>query len=162
MDKNEIRTMYKRARREVTEREEKEKLIADKLIAKLGSAKTVFCYESIGGEVSTKEIIARISGFARVYVPEVCGKEMFAVAEGSGGKEYADGPCDVTVVPLIAFDKTLNRIGFGGGYYDRYLGANDTIAIGIAFDEQECGVFEKEDTDIPLDMIVTPTRILEK
>lgn len=160
MDKNELRKFYKAARRAVTDREAKERAIADRLLAVANGVKSVFIYESIGGEVSTVDIIARLQEQAEIFVPEVCGHDMLPKKRGCDA--YADKPCDLTVVPLIAFDDTLNRIGFGGGYYDRYLAEHRTLAVGIAFDEQQCAPFDKEATDVPLDMIVTPTRILQR
>lgn len=158
MNKNEIRIVYKAARRNVAHREEKESALVRKLLAEIGRPFSVFCYESIGGEVSTAYLIEQLSAFSEVFVPEVRGKDMLLKSLRTGN--YADKPCEATVVPLIAFDETLNRVGFGGGYYDRYLAANRTRTFGIAFDEQQCETFEKEVTDIPLDVIVTPTRIL--
>ena len=157
MDKKELRARYKELRKHVTDRKWKEERIASSLMSVISGYDSVFIYESIGGEVSTRELIKRISENAKVCVPEVCGKDM-KLNDLSGG--YADEPCKVTVVPLIAFDETRNRIGFGGGYYDRYLSKSDTLSVGIAFDEQQCEVFEKEEFDVPLDMIITPTRIL--
>lgn len=159
MDKSEIRKIYKQRRKNVENRAAKERAISEKLLKEIKNAKSVFIYESIGGEVGTASMIESISRFAEVCVPEVCGKDMKLLCKKGG---YADKPCDVTVVPLIAFDTDLNRIGFGGGYYDRYLSRNTTRAIGIAFDEQQCDGIEPEPTDIALDMIITPTRVLEK
>ena len=158
MTKNEIRTLYKYLRRHVLCREEKEKKIADKLLGLVADAKSVFCYESVSGEVSTADIISRISEFATVYVPIVSGSSMLLYSRSED--KYASRPCDYAVVPLIAFDESRNRIGFGGGYYDRYLASCNTRSIGIAFDEQQCEPFETEKTDIRPDIIVTPTRIL--
>lgn len=160
MDKCEIRNLFKAVRKSVKSREMKEQAIADKLLALAADSRSVFIYESIGGEVSTSGIIEQLGAFAKIFVPEVCGKDMRL--KMLGAEVYTDKPCDITVVPLIAFDATLNRIGFGGGYYDRYLASADTLAIGIAFDEQQCEIFEKEKTDHPLDIIITPTRILKK
>lgn len=160
MNKIELRKIYKAARKSVSDREGKESAIADKLFSVIGLPKSVFIYESIGGEVSTVEIIEKLKNVTEVFVPEVCGRYMSQ--KKLSGEGYADKPCDVTVVPLIAFDETLNRVGFGGGYYDRFLAENKTKTIGIAFDEQQCDRFDTEDTDVPLDMIITPTRILKK
>ena len=159
MSKNEIRTLYKYLRKQVLCREEKEKKIADRLCELVKSAKSVFCYESLPGEVSTTDIIARLSEFAEVYVPVVRGNTMLAYSRKN--ERYATRPCEVTIVPLIAFDENRNRIGFGGGYYDRYLAACDTKSVAIAFDEQQCEPFDTEKTDIRPNVIITPTRILE-
>lgn len=158
--KSEIRKKYKQIRKNVDKRDEKEQAITDRLINIISGAATVFCYESISGEVSTHEIIARLSEFADVYVPIVDGNSMRLYSREKD--EYTDMPCDYTIVPLIAFDEKLDRIGFGGGYYDRYLASNVTRSIGIAFDEQQCEIFETEETDYRPDMIITPTRILIK
>ena len=159
MDKAQLRKIYKEKRKKVSDRETKELAVLNNLITVLPSnSKNMFIYESIGGEVSTVDIIKYFREKLTIYVPEVDGQNMKLFNRENG--EYLNISCDVTIVPLIAFDNTLNRIGFGGGYYDRYLSKNPTLAIGIAFDEQECECFEKESTDVALDMIVTPTRIL--
>lgn len=156
--KNQLRKQYKNIRKNVSFRKEKEQAITEKLLPIIRNAKTVFCYESIGGEVSTSDLIAQISEFADVYIPIVDGKNMRLYCRKTD--KYTD-TCEYTIVPLIAFSESRDRIGFGGGYYDRYLADNITRSIGIAFDEQQCEPFETEITDIKPDIIITPTRILK-
>ena len=68
---------------------------------------------------------------------------------------------DIMLVPLSAFCQT-NRMGYGAGYYDRYIQNHpDILTIGAAFDEQEAD-FKAMPWDQPLDLIVTPTRIIRK
>ena len=67
---------------------------------------------------------------------------------------------DVTVVPMLAFNKDKFRLGYGGGYYDRYLFCRHTVKIGLAYDEQQNDEIEFEKHDVPLDVIVTPTRVI--
>ena len=67
---------------------------------------------------------------------------------------------DVIIVPGIAFSKKLHRIGFGSGYYDRYLCGTDALKIGVCFDR-----FIVDDTftdahDIAMDIVVTQNRVL--
>lgn len=66
---------------------------------------------------------------------------------------------DTLIVPLLAFDATLNRLGYGGGYYDRTLqrlrAAGPVRAIGFAFAAQEVPSLPIEPTDQPLDALVT-------
>ncbi len=68
----------------------------------------------------------------------------------------------VILVPLLAFDRQGNRVGYGAGYYDaglRTLRAQQKIAaIGVAFDEQEVPVVPHHDQDERLDYMLTPTR----
>ncbi len=68
---------------------------------------------------------------------------------------------DIFIVPLLAFDRRGNRLGFGGGYYDatlaHYKKDKDIIAVGLAYAEQAC-LFNlpSEDHDIKMDLIITP------
>jgi len=69
---------------------------------------------------------------------------------------------DLMLVPGIAFDKHGNRLGQGGGFYDRFLPylSGDSMTIGIAFDEQIVDEVVHESTDCKVDYIVTPTRVI--
>lgn len=69
---------------------------------------------------------------------------------------------ELMLVPGIAFDKHGNRMGQGGGHYDRYLPAleDGCMTIGIAFDEQVVDEVVHEGTDQRVDYIVTPTRVI--
>ena len=67
---------------------------------------------------------------------------------------------DVLFVPLLAFTETCERLGQGGGHYDRWLGANPAkTAIGLAWDIQLLDSLPLEPHDRPLAAVVTPTRI---
>ena len=72
---------------------------------------------------------------------------------------------DVIITPLVAFDAQGNRMGMGGGYYDRTLSQYQTvgkpIAIGYAHDCQQIAAIPCEHWDIPLPLMVTPTRLLK-
>lgn len=68
---------------------------------------------------------------------------------------------EVLFMPLVGFTAKGDRLGQGGGYYDRYLTAHpQTIAIGMAWDVQEVPELPTELHDMRLSAIVTPTRIL--
>ncbi len=68
---------------------------------------------------------------------------------------------EVLFMPLVGFTASGDRLGQGGGYYDRYLAAHpQTIAIGMAWDEQETPELPSEPHDMRLSAIVTPTRVL--
>ena len=66
---------------------------------------------------------------------------------------------DVILVPVVGFFDTY-RLGYGKGYYDRYLRKSSALKIGVAFDVQETQ-FDVKPTDIKLDMIITESRILK-
>lgn len=63
---------------------------------------------------------------------------------------------DLILVPLVAFDANFNRVGQGGGHYDRYLAANPSLLrIGIAWDFQRVDAIKPQLWDVPLDAILT-------
>lgn len=69
---------------------------------------------------------------------------------------------DAVIVPLVGFTGSGERLGQGGGHYDRWLAAHPgTPAIGLAWDCQRLDHLPTETHDHPLRMIVTPTRIFE-
>jgi len=70
---------------------------------------------------------------------------------------------DLVIVPLVAVDKSLNRLGMGKGYYDRTLNKISAISIGLAFDLQVYHQnFPQEKHDHQLDYIITESKILRK
>ncbi len=70
----------------------------------------------------------------------------------------------LVLVPLAAFDRKGNRLGYGAGYYDACLrdmrARGRLVAIGVAFDEQEFPDIPREPQDEPLDMVLTPSRVI--
>ena len=76
------------------------------------------------------------------------------------GDTYPVESIDVVFVPAIAFDKKGNRIGFGKGYYDRFLKNVKGIKIGVAYDFQVVDEIPAEKHDIPVDLVITPTQII--
>lgn len=78
---------------------------------------------------------------------------------------HPDGPLvlpDIICVPLLAFDARLNRLGYGGGYYDRTLAMLSCAAIGVAFSWQEVAHVPTGAFDQPLDRIVTERRVFQR
>ena len=68
---------------------------------------------------------------------------------------------DVILVPLVGF-KDTKRIGYGGGYYDRYLPQSSALKIGLAFDCQEMKDIIWHEKDQELDLIITETKIIRR
>jgi 5-formyltetrahydrofolate cyclo-ligase len=71
---------------------------------------------------------------------------------------------DILLVPLVAYDRSLNRLGYGGGYYDRYIEkiekVKKVIKIGLAFSFQKISSMPINQYDKKLDFIVTEKEIL--
>lgn len=68
---------------------------------------------------------------------------------------------DVIIVPGAVFDKAGYRIGYGGGYYDRFLADLKAPKVSFAFEMQLTDAVPKEDFDIPVDYIITEERFIE-
>lgn len=85
----------------------------------------------------------------------------YGIPEPVSGIEIAPEILDVVFVPLLAYDLKGNRIGYGKGFYDRFLKkcSPSTIFVGLSFFDPEPEIFI-EDTDIPLDFCITPEKTL--
>lgn len=82
----------------------------------------------------------------------------FGIPEPTGDTRFPLAAHDVVVAPLVAFDATGNRLGQGGGYYDRALATREgrrPLVIGVAHGFQEVDAIETEPWDIALDAVVT-------
>ena len=72
---------------------------------------------------------------------------------------------DILLVPLVAYDSSLNRLGYGGGYYDRYIEKIEkikkVIKIGLAFSYQKINTIPLDKFDKKLDFLITEKEILK-
>lgn len=82
------------------------------------------------------------------------------VPEPIDGIKVEPHQIDVVFLPLLAFDKSGNRVGYGKGYYDRFLSdcSADVIKIGLSLFEAEDVITDSNENDIPLDYCVTPSK----
>lgn len=130
-------------------------------------------YVSFGSEVDTKGLIEYSLNIGkRVAVPYCNGKNMLfyeikSLSELSAGK-FGIPTVDISgKSPLVSFDKALcivpgicfdcygNRIGYGGGYYDRFLSENSVISLGVCYKKCLCSEIESEEFDIKTDYVLT-------
>ena len=146
---------------------------------------TVLSFVSCRSEVRTRKIIEyslelgkkvgvpRVEGehlsFYRIYGFEDLEPGYFGVPEPRIEKQDGeflkklDPDGSFMIVPGLAFDRKLNRTGYGKGFYDRYFSMNREkhfIRCGIAFDIQMCESIETDPFDVSLDMIVTESEII--
>lgn len=87
------------------------------------------------------------------YIPKSFIVGTFNVREPIG-EEIKKEDIDIIIVPLLYFDKDNNRVGYGKGFYDRYLSNYKGITIGVAYDFQEVDKIDAKKTDVKLNYII--------
>jgi len=82
------------------------------------------------------------------------------IPEPKQGITVTEDKIDVVFVPLLAFDVKGNRVGYGKGYYDRFLRKcrSEVIKIGVSFFEASTEITDITEYDVPLDFCVTPNK----
>lgn len=88
-------------------------------------------------------------------------KNEYNIPEPIDGIEILNDKIEVVFIPLLAFDKKGHRVGYGKGFYDKFLSEckPETIKIGLSFFEAETEITNVFESDITLDYCVTPTNI---
>ena len=88
-------------------------------------------------------------------------KNKYNIPEPIDGLEVPVTKIDVVFVPLLAFDKLGNRVGYGKGFYDRFLSKckPETIKVGLSLFEAENKISDASADDVRLDYCITPTEV---
>ncbi|MGE0243188.1 MAG: 5-formyltetrahydrofolate cyclo-ligase [Nitrososphaeraceae archaeon] len=159
------------------------KFISNKIIAidEYQSSKSLGIYYPIGSEVQTFDLIRHsLNNDKIVCLPKIIDsttieffkiiensfekisfrKGKYGILEPSISKDSID-KIDMLIIPGIAFDLNGNRIGYGKGYYDRFLSSKKAKhIIGLAYEIQLLNNIPNNDLDVPVDIIVTERRII--
>ena len=90
-------------------------------------------------------------------------KNDYGIEEPMQGEIIPAEEIDVVFIPMLAFDNKGYRVGYGKGYYDRYLAQcrSDVLKIGFSFFEAEPVIDDINEFDVPLNYCITPMRIYE-
>jgi 5-formyltetrahydrofolate cyclo-ligase len=90
-------------------------------------------------------------------------KNKWGIAEPVDGELINPNEIDMVIVPLMAFDENGHRVGYGKGYYDKFLAQcrTDVIKVGFSYFEAIAKITDSASFDIPLSYCVTPHRIYE-
>ncbi len=88
-------------------------------------------------------------------------KNEYNIPEPLDGIEIKPSQLDVIFIPLLAFDKTGNRVGYGKGFYDRFLlnCKPDALKIGLSFFDAEGKIYDTKSQDVKLDYCISPNKI---
>ena len=145
----------------------------DKIFA-FKNAKKIGVYYPIGSEIFTQDIIQELlSKGKEVFLPKVMGEGMefrkivdFSSLEPGNfdimePKEECpvDNDLDVILVPTVGISQTGVRLGYGYGFYDRFLAKNKTVAISMTLEKQIIKNIPKSEHDIIMDWIVTEDKM---
>lgn len=184
MNKQELRKKYKDLRANLTtiEIEEKSLAVANMLlklpiwdktlyhlfltIEEKKEVETNFILTVLQGK--DKEIVISKSNFENTTMEHYLltdgtkiVKNQYNIPEPSNGIEVPIDKIEVVFIPLLAYDLKGNRVGYGKGFYDKFLSKckPQTTKIGLSFFEAEEGIYDVLESDILLDYCVTPIKI---
>lgn len=173
MDKQKIRKIMKEKRLINKTFFTDSKSITQKVLKhpQIQEAKMIGIYVSLPGEVDTMLLIEKLLKTHRVCVPKVFQQSMdfyeihslndlqegyFHVLEPITNHLIQSQDIDVMIIPMLAFDKQNYRVGYGKGYYDRYMNQNFIgYKLGIAFSWQEVEEIDIDCYDVSLDEIIS-------
>lgn len=174
-DKAQLRKEMKERRQAAPDRAKRDAEIFTNFFSlpQVEKSKKFFIYMSFGSEADTRAMIAELLKRGKeVYLPRVEGRDMVFVRytgqplqknrygiEEPAGEGRTEG-ADVIVLPMLAADKQLHRLGYGGGYYDRFLqDENSAFKVGICYDFQRTDELFAQEYDVPADVLVTDKEI---
>lgn len=161
------RVYAKNLRESLSSKEKDEAIARHVLSSRFMQAESFFVYLSFGSEVGTKELIFELLARGkRVCVPRISGKKMLAVPYSDKLVEGVhhilqpetgeDTFCEVTLCPLLLADERGVRLGYGGGYYDRYFFSHPkTVRVGLMYAGQAVELLPKAPHDVPLQYAFT-------
>jgi len=162
MQKKELRTqlLEKRASLSVLQVQDYSEKIVKKLIDYVNwdEIKTINVYRTIKSknEVDMNVLLDFLSNNYPDIQTDMTESKISPLQNIPKGKTY-----DLVIVPLVAFNRQGNRLGYGGGYYDKFLAKNNCKqAIGLAYSFQEVEELPVEEHDQKLDLIITEKEVI--
>ncbi|MGL4572166.1 MAG: 5-formyltetrahydrofolate cyclo-ligase [Clostridium sp.] len=142
--------------------------------------KQILIYIGFGSEINTKKLIEyALEDGKEVYVPKVIKEDMvfirinnlenlvtsnYGILEPIGDKsDFNVDKLGIVIMPGVAFDKHGNRIGYGGGYYDKFLNNNviNGKKIALLYSFQIIDSIPREEHDIKVDSLITEEKLIE-
>ncbi len=141
-------------------------------------AKTILFYMPIRNEVDTADMIREAlkkknvalpvtdTGNHRLIISRISSIEKmkqgaYGIPEPRKISELEPGDIDLVIVPGVAFDRRGGRIGFGKGYYDRFLYRLDIPRIALAYSFQVLDEVPVQDHDVKVDRIITENGVID-
>ncbi|MDR2119922.1 MAG: 5-formyltetrahydrofolate cyclo-ligase [Tannerella sp.] len=140
------------------------------------NATRIACYHALPGEVQTVAFLEKWRGEKQIFLPAVDGERLtfypyqgesrmktgsFGIMEPQGNKEILLDDIDLAIVPGVAFDRRLNRLGRGKGFYDRFLSEFGKPVIGICFRFQVFDFVPVDAHDCRMTQVITEQEIID-
>ena len=128
-------------------------------------------------ELDTSSIVNKLKSEQKIIiVPKISNNELvhiaindetefglneYGIKEPNDGNHFIIENLDIIFIPLLAFDIEGHRVGYGKGYYDRFLKLtnNSTLKIGLSFFDPINKIQDIDDNDVKLDYCVTPKQV---
>lgn len=156
-----------------SDKKKQEKTVSDKLFEILKNEKQVYVFAPIKSEMDLTDLYVKLmDNNVKLAFPRTEGDDMdfyyinsfkdlcegyMSIPEPRDYCKLADLPDAIMIVPGLAFSTDGRRIGYGGGFYDRYFSRYENIyKIGVAFNHQIDDNIICEGHDIKMDMVVCP------
>lgn len=172
MNKQILRNKYKQIRKNIKDKEKLDNIIFNKIInlKEYKDSKVILTYVSLKEEVDTIELIKHSLNIGKqVAVPKCEGNDIvfyyinnledleeisYGILEPKTNKLVNNFNNSICIVPGIAFDKENNRIGYGKGFYDRFLENYNGIKIGLTYKACICDKIDTDENDVKMDKVV--------
>ena len=175
MYKKQLRKELVNKRNLIENKEEKSKIIADIFLGQefYTKAQNIMVYSAINSEVSTDIIIKKLFLDKKTVIFPKCAENFrilsveidsendlergaYGILEPLKNEEFPKENIDLVIIPALSYDNHKNRLGYGAGYYDRFLSEFTGLKIGLCFSE----LFDKlrlpaDEFDIKVDIIIT-------
>lgn len=178
MNKAEIRRELKAARAAVTDRPRRNEAISARLLKVLleKDARRVLLYHAVGAEVDVRSAFMPLQARGCLLcLPRVVGRELLAVPfaestvlrKGAFGIPEPEGEgidpasLDAVVCPGLGFDVNGGRIGYGGGFYDRFLKKTAALRVGLCYNACMREHLPMGPMDERMDIVVTESETLK-
>jgi len=155
------------------EKKEKSKLIFNQIesLDAFQNAEIIMAYWSMDDEVFTHDFIQKYQNKKKIILPVVNGDNLdlkeftglsnlrsenyFGIGEPKGELFEQGNKIDLIIIPGVAFDKSLNRLGRGKAYYDKLLNTTKALKVGVCFDFQMLESIPVGKYDVKMDLILT-------
>lgn len=175
MDKHDLRKIQKE-KRSMLNIQLLSDLIVDNFfdLDEFKSAKNIFTYIPFGDEISTERILNLKS--KKIYAPKIIGKNIvmaeyspanlkrdkFGILEPVSDNIKVPHFDDIIIVPALGCDFSYNRLGYGGGFYDRYLKNTNGVKVVLIPQELLLAEVPNDINDVKVDIIVTESLAFRK